>query len=272
MHAENTVLSDLLNGLGVIYSGEQVCPPSHSYGPTARHYFLMHYIISGQGIFEIDGKTHILGAGDLFFIRPGEITYYEADSLHPWHYVWIGLSGMDAAAIFDAISGSRPVLHTANADELTPLMQRFARIGSCRSASDRLKRIGKLYEILSLLAKSAPSGAYRPSGRVYAEEAAMYIHANLDRRITVSELARQISIDRSYLCALFKKYLDVSPQQYIIDAKMKGAAAMLRRTDKPVSQIAGAVGYDDALLFSRMFRARFGMSPRQYRLSDNSEL
>jgi len=265
MHTEDTVLSDLLNGLGVIYAGEQVCPPSHSYGPAVRHYFLMHYVVSGKGIFEIGGKTYTLTSGDLFFIRPDEVTYYEADRVHPWHYVWIGLSGMDAASIFDAVSASRPVLHTENTDALTPLMQRFARIGSCRSASDRLERIGKLYEILSLLAKSAPPGAYRPSGRIYTEEAAMYIHANLDRRITVSELAKQISIDRSYLCALFKKYLDVSPQQYIIDAKMKSAASMLRRTDKPIAQIAEAVGYDDALLFSRMFRARFGMSPRQYR-------
>lgn len=265
MHTEDTVLSDLLNGLGVIYAGEQVCPPLHSYGPTARHYFLMHYIISGKGIFEIGGKTYTLGAGDLFFIRPEEITYYEADCDHPWHYVWIGLSGMDAASIFDAVSGSRPILHTENTDALTPLMQRFARIGSCRTASERLQRIGKLYEILSLLAENAPSAHFRTSGRVYTEEAAMYIHANLDRRITVSELAKQISIDRSYLCALFKKYLDKSPQQYIIDVKMKSAATMLEKTDKPISHIAGAVGYDDALLFSRMFRARYGMSPRKYR-------
>ncbi len=265
MHTENTNLSDLVNGLGTIYAGEQVCPPRHSYGPCARHYYLLHYIVEGCGSFESGGETYHLSAGDVFFIRPGEITYYEADGENPWHYVWIGLSGMDAGNIFDSISGSHPILHVENCSALTPLMQAFARSVNCRTSQDRYARLGRLYDILSRLAADAPNTVHRSSGRIYAEEAAMYIHANLSRRISVSELARQIAIDRSYLCAVFKKFMGKSPQQYAIDMKMKSAANMLHRSDKSVSDIAAAVGYEDALLFSRMFRAKFGCSPRQYR-------
>lgn len=268
MHTENTILSDLVNGLGVIYAGEQLCPPSHSYGPCARHYYLLHYIVDGCGIFEAGGEQYRLSRGDVFFIRPEDITYYEADREDPWHYVWIGLSGMDAGNIFDSISATRPVLHVENTAVLSPLMQQFAHSGNCRSAKERYARLAELYTILSYLAAEAPDAPYKPSGKVYAEEAAMYIHANLDRRISVSELAKQISIDRSYLCAVFKKYMGTSPQRYIIDAKMKSAANMLRRSDKSISYIAAAVGYDDSLLFSRMFRARYGMSPRQYRVNE----
>ncbi len=270
MHTEDTNLSDLLNGLGVIYAGEQVCPPKHSYGPCARHYYLLHYIIEGCGTFETGGKKYTLGKGDIFFIRPGEITYYEADAKTPWHYVWIGLSGMDAGNIFNSISGSRPVLHTEDS-RLTPLMQNFAHSGNCRTRRERYARLGKLYEILSCLAEELPDGVYRSSGRTYAEEAAMYIHANLSSRISVTELARQIAIDRSYLCAVFKKYMGMSPQQYAIDLKMKSAANMLRRSDKSVSDVAASVGYADSLLFSRMFRAKFGCSPRKFRAEGQPE-
>ncbi len=268
MHTKNTILSDLVNGLGVIYAGEQVCPPSHSYGPCARHYYLLHYIVEGRGIFEVGGERYSLSRGDVFFIRPGDIAYYEADKEDPWHYIWIGLSGMDAGNIFDSISATRPIVHVENTNVLFPLMQDFARNEESRSAEARFARLAKLYTILSHLAAEAPNAAYRPSGKVYAEEAAMYIHANLHRRISISELAKQISIDRSYLCAVFKKYMGTSPQQYTINAKMKSAANMLRRSDKSVSTIAAGVGYDDALLFSRMFRARYGMSPREYRESE----
>lgn len=271
MHTENTVLSGLMNGLGVIYAGEQVCPPRHSYGPCARQYYLLHYIIDGCGTFEMGGEKYALSRGDVFFIRPQDITYYEADAENPWHYVWIGLSGMDAGSIFDSISATKPVLHLKNSAALTPLMQEFAQSANCRTAEARYARLGKLYTILSHLAAEAPDAAYRPSGKVYAEEAAMYIHANLERRISVSELARQIAIDRSYLCTVFKKYMGKSPQQYSIDVKMKSAANMLRRSDKSISDIAAAVGYEDALLFSRMFRAKFGRSPRQYRAEGPTE-
>ncbi|MBE7024626.1 MAG: AraC family transcriptional regulator [Ruminococcaceae bacterium] len=265
MHSENTNLSDLVNGLGVIYAGEQVCPPGHSYGPCARHYYLLHYIIEGCGIFETQGTRYALSAGDVFLIRPEEITYYEADRDRPWHYVWIGLSGMDAGNIFASISALSPVLHVENRDEITPLMRAFAQSGNCRTSRERFARLGKLYEILSYLAAGTPDYVHRSSGRIYAEEAAMFIHANLSRRISVAELARQIAIDRSYLCAVFKKYMGLSPQQYAIDLKMKSAANMLRSSDKSVSDIAASVGYADSLLFSRMFREKFGRSPRQYR-------
>jgi len=178
---------------------------------------------------------------------------------------------MDAGNIFDSISATKPVVHLQNSDVLTPLMQDFAQSANCRTAQARYARLSKLYTILSCMAAQAPDAAYRPSGKVYAEEAAMYIHANLERRISVSELARQIAIDRSYFCTVFKKYMGKSPQQYIIDAKMKSAANMLRRSDKSVSDIAAAVGYEDALLFSRMFRAKFGCSPRQYRAETPTE-
>lgn len=266
-HSADTNVSDILSGIGTIYAGEHICPPSHSYGPCARNYYLMHYILKGRGIFEIGGKTYSLGEGDIFFIRPEDITYYEADAETPWHYIWIGLSGVDAGSIFDTVSGKSPVMHVRNTAALTPLMQDFVSGIACRTAEERYARLGKLYMIISRLCADAPTPTYKPSGRTYVEEAVMYMHANIERRISVSALAKEISIDRSYLCSLFKKHLGISPQQYSIDLKMKSAANMLRHSDASVSDIAAAVGYEDALLFSRIFRARFGMSPRAYRTS-----
>ncbi len=265
MHTENTILSDLSSGLAIIYAGEQVCPPHHSYGPCARDYYLLHYIVKGRGTFSLGDKKYTLSGGDVFFIRPGEVVYYEADGEDPWHYIWIGLSGLTAGQIFDTLSGSRPVLHVGRREALFPLLQDFAKTGSCRTAAERYARLGKLYTILSLLVPEGQGATPRPSGRIYAEEAAMYICSHLDRRISISHLASKISIDRSYLCAVFKKYMGLSPQQYAIDVKMKSAALMLRQTDAPISQIAAAVGYDDPLLFSRIFKEKVGKPPKAYR-------
>ena len=264
-HHSNTNVSDILSGIGTIYAGEHVCPPGHGYGPCARQYYLLHYILEGCGIFEIGGKTYHLSEGDIFFIRPEEITYYEADRENPWHYIWIGLSGVDAENIFDMVSGKSPVMHIENPASVTPMLQDFVSGIACRTAEERYARLGKLYMIISRLCADAPILHHKPSGRIYVEEAVMYIHANISRHIAVSDLAKEISIDRSYLCTLFKKHLGVSPQQYCIDVKMKSAANMLRRSDKSIHDIAASVGYEDALLFSRIFRKKYDMSPRQYR-------
>lgn len=46
---------------------------------------------------------------------------------------------------------------------------------------------------------------------------------------------------------------------------MEKAADYLRNTEQSVTEIAGKVGYNDANYFTRTFRKRYGISPREYR-------
>ena len=79
----------------MIYTcGREECAPSHSYGPVVRSGYLIHYILSGKGIYKANGRIYHLGEGDAFLICPNSLIYYEADKYHPWTYTWIGFQGI----------------------------------------------------------------------------------------------------------------------------------------------------------------------------------
>ena len=52
---------------------------------------------------------------------------------------------------------------------------------------------------------------------------------------------------------------------YLNERRLATAAELLRTTDDTVLTIAGQVGFDNLSNFNRQFKARFGMTPRQYR-------
>ena len=70
--------------LYLCFCGYEACQPFHSYGPAVRPNYVIHYIISGKGIFTIGNRTYRLTAGQGFFLMPNVRTYYEADADDPW--------------------------------------------------------------------------------------------------------------------------------------------------------------------------------------------
>ena len=70
--------------------GWEQCEAGHSFGPTVRGFYLIHYVLSGRGIFSAHGTDFSLRKGQMFIIHPQELTFYKAGSQDPWQYIWIG--------------------------------------------------------------------------------------------------------------------------------------------------------------------------------------
>ena len=100
----------------------------------------------------------------------------------------------------------------------------------------------------------------------YAEYAARFISNHYREKIRIRELAERIGISRSYLVKLMKQEMGMSPQEYLIATRMKRASEFLIRTDDSIRSVADECGYDDALAFSKVFKAKFGVNPSEYRL------
>ena len=105
------------------------------------------------------------------------------------------------------------------------------------------------------------------SENVYLIAAKRYIKARYYKDITVDRVAAHVGISRKYLFAIFKKFLGISPKDYMIDYRMKRAAEFLKDKSISIGSIAYSVGYHDPLTFSKMFKQKMGLSPTQYRNS-----
>ena len=86
------ITNQRIKPINPVLCGSEECDPQQEFGPCARHCWLWHFVVSGKGVFETPRGKYALGPGDMFIIRPYEITYYTADSTDPWSYMWIGFT------------------------------------------------------------------------------------------------------------------------------------------------------------------------------------
>lgn len=88
-------------------------------------------------------------------------------------------------------------------------------------------------------------------------------------KFTVSDLAKRLGYSVPYFCNKFKQYYHVSPIDYLINRRIELAKYFLESTNLQVSEISERVGYEDFYYFSKIFKKRAGVSPRNYRLGKN---
>ena len=108
-----------------------------------------------------------------------------------------------------------------------------------------------------------------PSERLwpYAEldTVVRYIGEQIDRPISVPELAELASLSVSALERKFKKHLRVTPMQYIKQLRIRFASQALVQTNLSINEIAHRYGFCDHSYMSKEFRRAVGMTPREYR-------
>src|SRR3712207_9523691 len=92
-----------------------------------------------------------------------------------------------------------------------------------------------------------------------------YIQENLDRRLSLSELAVKAGYSPYHFHRVFHAIVGESLQQHMRRLKLERAAHQLRETHSSVTQVASWAGYLTPESFSRAFAAHFGVPPRRFR-------
>lgn len=105
-----------------------------------------------------------------------------------------------------------------------------------------------------------------PSGEIYVQRAIQYIHENLHRHISVTEIANELHISSHYLGALFKNSLGQTPVEYINTLKIEKVKELLSIQQMTLRQAAEQVGVSDVNYLSRLFRKYAGITVREFRL------
>ncbi len=242
--------------------GWENCESGHPFGPASRDCYLIHYIVSGHGIFQRNGKTYTLSKGSMFLIRPYEITFYKADANDPWEYIWIGFNGCLVPGLLED-SGFSKDNCTLCAPSLRNIFLSMKETINLHYSAE-IFLCGKIFELFSNL-----QAEYRPdlkgsSGSLYSERAKDYIMANYANRISVESIANMLGIDRRYLCRVFFRNLGDTPQNFLVNYRLEKAAVLLAKYGYSVSEAARSTGYDDIYNFSKMFKKKYGMPPSRY--------
>lgn len=253
--------------------GHSVCMPHHFYGPHDRDQYILHFVSSGQGIFEVDNIRYHLKENQFFLIRPGKWTYYEADGENPWTYSWISFSGDEVAPILKKIGFLEPI-PIGSIEQPLLLKEAFSTIFQLIDTNNQnlLFIQAKLLELLSLFSQNIVENTeqYQNSEKLYSNPYLQlffdYISRNYDNTdLKIDDISDSLAIHRSYLNRIIKKELSQTPSEYLLKFRMNKSILLLESSNLTIDEIANIVGYQNPYSFSRAFSLVKGISPSKYR-------
>lgn len=94
------------------------------------------------------------------------------------------------------------------------------------------------------------------------------VTSHMDSNITVEELAFLCNMSLSTFKRRFARIYGNSPNRWLLEKRMERAAKMLRQDDRKASEIYYELGYENLSSFIQSFKQIYGMTPKQYQLSD----
>lgn len=97
------------------------------------------------------------------------------------------------------------------------------------------------------------------------DDATHYIENNLDKDITLDQLAERYYISKYYFFRIFKTVTNKTLKVYMDERKLIAAAKEIKETDKKVKDIAAKYAYGSPETFTRRFKRFFGVTPTEYR-------
>ncbi|MBQ7916515.1 MAG: helix-turn-helix domain-containing protein [Firmicutes bacterium] len=250
MQQFNHFFNETYPGLNPVHAGSEQCKPGHFWGRGIRLHWLLHYVVSGKGIYILNDQEYKVRAGQIFVAPPYQEIYYQADQHDPWTYVWVAFTTSGDLPL--------PLDPVINCPQAAPIFQSMTLCYEMNRGAGAYI-CSKLWELLSILLEQ------RNPEVNYVEQALRYLNAGyMNENISIGILADTLNINRSYLYSLFKEHTGMSPQQYLIKLRMEKAAQLMTQYHESPTIAANSVGYSDFPTFSKMFKKHFGLSPRAF--------
>ncbi len=227
----------------------------------------------------VRGKGTVFDGDDAFGCEPGDLLLFPPEARHyygrapdsdEWFHRWVYFRPRgfwapwlrwpnETLGVGRMRLGSPDLVHEF--DQLFEQIDATHRGG--KSSSEELA-INLLERLLIRCHEEAPG--FRARARdARVQSACQFIANHLARDVGLDEVAQHVCLSASRLAHLFREQTGVSIVRWREDQRIILAKHLLQSTTIPVSSVAGRVGYDDQLYFSRVFRKRVGVSPTEFR-------
>lgn len=261
MNTQNLKLCEKANEINMTLSmlGHAIISPSWNGTSLNTTYSYLYYVIQGYCTIQTERDTINLTAGNWYLIPSGcNFKYYCTDYMEHI-YFHIQLSGTDRLDLLRHIKEPLKMPTQSFPDAL-------------------LECINGSYDTLSIL--TVKNFAYKTIAEilvynnisieqpVHSEcilNAISYISTHLSAGLTSNEIAENVSVSISKLTKQFRKELSMSIQEYLYNIIFSEASRLVLNTNLSFAEISDCLGFSDQFYFSRKFKEKYGVSPRNYK-------
>lgn len=263
--------------------------PSHDHDLTEiehdHDFSELVLVTAGRATHHLRGTAYPVAAGDVYLLRSTDRHYFaDRDGLELLNILvdpaWLNLPTNELIAIpgFSAMFVLEPRYrrqHRFQSRLFLPPAQRQHAHALALAINDELdaRQPGyavaartKLLELIIYLARQYDR-APTPEGKslLRVGQLITQLEQHSDQPWTLESMARLAHMSPSNLVRVFRRATGQSPNQHLIQLRLRHALRLLEDDSLNLTQVALRAGFTDGNYFSRQFRQAFGTSPSQYR-------
>ncbi|WP_022663962.1 helix-turn-helix domain-containing protein [Desulfospira joergensenii] len=254
--------------------GIDLCLVQNSHHRFPDHF---HEKIYGVGLmqsgasfcFRGDAPDPVVGPGEVTLLNPGQIHSGVPVDEGPVTYFmcYITLEAMkNLAGESDSGPAAWPefttgIVHEKQVSAL--FRQVFRTLMHSRDCLEKEALLVAAFHFLFSCHGRAGQSQYKKLLRHPVSRAREILSAELDRKLTLEEVAQSVDLSRYHFLRIFKQDTGLSPHLYRIQKRIEAGRELLLK-GTPAAQAALETGFSDQSHFANTFRRYFGATPRQY--------
>lgn len=241
-------------------------------------------VVEGKIRFQIGSKSFVLTEGQAIFINTGVLhQIFPAEGAEGKIYAYVlrdsllesdVLSAVYSRCLSPVVKGQTDCIVFEGKDEnegrAVSYLKQIRDSFFLEENGYQIEVKGLLCCLWSCLLKKEQWAAMPVSAREHRDmervkAAITLIHNHYEEALSLEEIAAQAAVSKSELCRCFRRVMDVTPYEYLIQYRIQRASERLRQTDENILEISLQCGFDSIGHMGRYFRKYCGCSPSAFR-------
>jgi AraC-like DNA-binding protein len=219
----------------------------------------LYYVKTGSFFLKINGQKINLTSGNWYIVPSGSSYEYGCKGETCQLFFHFNLYGTEKIDLFERNSSVLSLKGTFNeADDIAELLKSDSDISVLCIKNAVMKILLKMIRECKI---DINYNEYSPC----VINAINYINKNLSENLTIKSIAEAIFVSESTLTKHMKKELGTTVNGYIDDLILTRAARMITAGQYSLNAISNSFGFCDQFYFSRKFKAKFGVTPSEYK-------
>ena len=245
--------------------GRLYCPAGWVGEMHSHAFWELICVVEGEGCVQY-GQTQLAAPeGGLFLIRPYERHAFLLHEGRPARIVYLGFRYSRNYRLWkcsDAYRDVRTYLPEAEqiAGFLAGLCEKSEKIALELRAFEAMQAVMPLLRWLD--ERNAVEAGHNQSG-LLCRKVEKYLRENLDKNVTVQEIAASLYLSPHYLGSVFHQRTKMTIKQYQMRLKMEAAITMMRDSELSVGDVSSRLGFVTPQYFSKSFKDYFGITPME---------
>lgn len=256
IHRSNFEKNDIR--LELLYAGHAVLDKTWCGNDVNAPFSFLYYITDGEAQINTEQGEITLLPNNWYLLPAGCKFSYKCPHMVSKYYFHIKLCGEDN---LDWLRGCKTPLILKKESDFEHTMD-FIKTGETLLAFN-VKSL--IYSTLSEILRKNDIQLKSLSLSPCVMRAIEFINNNLSAELTTEAIAEAALVSKSTITKYFAREMQISVQEYLYDVIFYKACKMLLANQKPIKNISLELGFCDQLYFSRKFKAKYGVSPREYR-------